>query len=64
MQRAGRVADLKKKLQQWRLQVSARMPYVNLNYDEKRAGEWWSRRSNQPVNHAARKRFPPTEKGS
>jgi uncharacterized sulfatase len=61
-QRAGRTADLKKKLQQWRLQVSARMPYVNLNYDEKRAGEWWSRRSNQPVNSAARKRFPPTEK--
>jgi len=64
MQRAGRVADLKKKLQQWRLEVSARMPYANLNYNEKRAGEWWSRRSNQPVNHAARKRFPPTEKGS
>ena len=60
--RAGRVADLKKKLQQWRQQVTARMPYPNPHYDEKRAGEWWSMRTGQPVDSGGRKRFPPTEK--
>ena len=61
-QRAGRVADLKKKLQQWRQQVTARMPYPNPHYDEKRAGEWWRMRTGQPVDSGGRKRFPPTEK--
>lgn len=60
--RAGRVADLKKKLQQWRQQVTARMPYPNPHYDEKRAGEWWRMRTGQPVDSGGRKRFPPTEK--
>jgi len=62
--RAGRTADLKKKLHQWRLQVTARMPYTNPHYDEKRAGEWWRKRTGQPIDSGARKRFPQTEKGS
>lgn len=61
-QRPGRVADLKKKLQQWRQSVIARMPYPNPNYDESRAAEWWSLRTGQPIDSASRKRFPPTEK--
>lgn len=61
-QRAGRVTDLKKKLHQWRQQVTARMPYPNPHYDEKRAGEWWRMRTGQPVDSGGRKRFPPTEK--
>ena len=59
----GRAADLKKKLNQWRQQVIARMPYPNPNYDEQRADQWWSVRTGQPVDSDARKRFPPTEKG-
>ena len=59
----GRAADLKKKLNQWRQQVIARMPYPNPNYDEQRADQWWSMRTGQPVDSKARKRFPPTEKG-
>jgi arylsulfatase A len=61
-ERAGRVADLRKKLQQWRQQVIARMPYPNPHYDEKRADEWWRMRTGQPVDSDGRKRFPPTEK--
>ena len=59
----GRAADLKKKLNQWRQQVIARMPYPNPNYDEQRADQWWRMRTGQPVDSKARKRFPPTEKG-
>lgn len=58
----GRVADLKRKLQTWRQEVIARMPIPNPNYDPKRAGEWWSMRTGQPVDSDSRKRFPPTEK--
>lgn len=61
-EKAGRVADLKKKLQAWQTDVSARMPIINPHYDESRAGEWWSLRSGEPVDSASRKRFPPTEK--
>jgi len=61
-QRAGRVADLKKKLSAWRNQVIARMPITNPNYDPQRAHEWWSMRTGKPVNSDSRKRFPPTEK--
>jgi uncharacterized sulfatase len=61
-ERAGRAADLKNKLQQWRQQVTARMPYPNPHYDEARAGEWWRMRTGQPVDSDGRKRFPPTEK--
>ncbi|MGI9474632.1 MAG: sulfatase [Rubripirellula sp.] len=62
-ERAGRAADLKKKLNAWRQDVIARMPYPNPHYDEERAGEWWSLRTGRPVDSDSRKRFPPTEKG-
>lgn len=61
-EKAGRVADLRRKLQQWRTQVSARMPLTNPSYDPDRAGEWWSRRSGKPIPSGNRRRFPPTEK--
>lgn len=61
-EKAGRVADLKKKLQIWQTDVSARMPIPNPNYDASRAGEWWNMRSGEPVDSLSRKRFPPTEK--
>ncbi|MFT5469102.1 MAG: arylsulfatase A [Verrucomicrobiales bacterium] len=61
-ERQGRVADLKKKLADWRQQAIARMPIPNPHYDENRAGEWWSVRSGKPVESDGRKRFPATEK--
>ena len=61
-EKAGRVADLKKKLAVWRQQVIARMPIPNPHYDPDRAGEWWSMRSGAPVDSKSRKRFPATEK--
>lgn len=61
-EKVGRAADLRRKLQQWRNQVLARMPIRNLHFDAERRGEWWSMRSGEPVNSDARKRFPPTEK--
>jgi uncharacterized sulfatase len=62
-EKKGRVADLKRKLQSWRLDVLARMPIPNPSYDPKRAAEWWSTRTGKPVNSDNRKRFPATEKG-
>lgn len=61
-EKAGRVADLKKKLQAWQISASARMPIYNPSYDESRAGEWWNLRKGEPVDSLSRKRFPPTEK--
>ncbi|MDF1659804.1 MAG: sulfatase [Verrucomicrobiales bacterium] len=61
-EKAGRVADLKKKLQAWQQSVIARMPIPNPHFDEERAPEWWSLRNGEPVDSAGRKRFPPTEK--
>ena len=61
-ERKGKVADLKKKLANWRISVSARVPIHNPNYDPERAHEWWSLRTGQPLDSSARKRFPQTEK--
>ncbi len=61
-EKAGRVADLKKKLQAWQQSVIARMPVKNPHFDESRAPEWWSLRNGEPVDSEGRKRFPPTEK--
>jgi uncharacterized sulfatase len=60
-EKKGRAADLKKKLQQWRQDVIARMPYPNPHYDPKRASEWWSMRTGKPIDSDNRKRFPATE---
>jgi hypothetical protein len=61
-ERVGRVADLKKKLQAWQTEVIATMPVPNPHHDAKRAAEWWNLRTGAPIDSAARKRFPPTEK--
>jgi len=61
-EKQGRAADLKKKLNLWRLEVNARMPVPNVTYDPERAGEWWSMRSGKPIQSDRRKRFPATEK--
>lgn len=61
-QRPGRVADLRKRLADWRTQTIARMPIPNPNYDPQRAGQWWSMRTGKPIDSDRRKRFPPTEK--
>lgn len=61
-EKKGRVADLKKKLRDWRHQVIARMPIPNPHYDPRRAGEWWNMRTGEPVDSDSRKRFPATEK--
>jgi uncharacterized sulfatase len=60
-QRKGKVADLKAKLNSWRVDVGARLPIANPSYDAERADEWWSRRSGKPLNSDGRKRFPQTE---
>ncbi|MFT5498478.1 MAG: arylsulfatase A, partial [Kiritimatiellia bacterium] len=62
VEKNGRMVDLKQKLGKWRSQVIARMPIVNPQYNEERAGEWWNLRTGKPVNSDSRKRFPPTEK--
>ena len=61
-EKAGRVADLKKKLQVWRTEVIATMPISNPHHNAERAGEWWNMRTGAPLDSAARKRYPPTEK--
>ena len=61
-EKAGRAADLKKKLHSWRHDVLARMPLPNPAYDPKRAAEWWNTGNGLPVDSDNRQRFPPTEK--
>ncbi|MDA7920344.1 sulfatase [Verrucomicrobiales bacterium] len=61
-EKAGRVADLNKKLKAWQSEVIAAMPIPNPLHDAKRAAEWWNMRTGAPLDSAARKRFPPTEK--
>jgi arylsulfatase A len=51
-------AQLQAKLATWREDVGARMPTRNPKYDSKKAGEWWSRRTNKPIDiEAMRKRY-------
>jgi uncharacterized sulfatase len=40
---------LRKMLAEWREAVGARMPRPNPKHDPKRAGEWWNRRTNKPL---------------
>jgi len=59
---AGAKPELARQLQQqlaaWRKRVGARMPTVNPRYDPERAHQWWSRRSNKPLDiEAMRKRY-------
>ncbi|MDF1826375.1 MAG: sulfatase [Verrucomicrobiales bacterium] len=60
-EKAGRVADLKKKLRNWQHEVIARMPIPNPMFDESRAPEWWSLRNGEILDSKSRIRFPPTE---
>jgi hypothetical protein len=52
---------LKRKLGQWRQSVLARVPFPNMGYDVKRAGEWWRLRTNKVIKSDLRKRYPQTE---
>ncbi len=50
--------DLQQKLANWRRKSGARMPTVNPKADAKRAAQWWSRRSGEPLDiEAMRKRY-------
>jgi uncharacterized sulfatase len=49
-------AQLQKALAEWREAVGARMPASNPKYDPDRAHEWWSRRTNQPLDLEAMSR--------
>lgn len=60
-EKPGVAAMLKKKLQDWRWEVGARMPIRNPSYDPQRAGEWWSRGNGKPIDSESRKPFPRTE---
>jgi uncharacterized sulfatase len=54
-ERAKRMQEM---LADWRKSSGARMPTVNPKYDPDRAGQWWSRRTNQPLDiEAMRKRY-------
>ncbi|MFH1924540.1 MAG: sulfatase [Planctomycetota bacterium] len=59
---AKKMPDKARKLQenlaQWREAVGARMPTPNPDYDPNRAGQWWNRRTNQPLDlEAMAKRY-------
>jgi uncharacterized sulfatase len=50
--------QLRQRLAQWRKQVGARMPKPNPRYDPERAGQWWNRRTNKPLDiEAMRRRY-------
>lgn len=50
--------QLQKMLAQWRQTVGARMPQPNPKYDPDRAGQWWDRRTNKPLDlEAMAKRY-------
>ena len=50
--------QLQKQLADWRKRVGARMPIKNPKHDPQRAHQWWSRRSNKPLDiEAMRKRY-------
>lgn len=57
--RAGR---LQHQLAAWRTEIGARMPTRNSKHDPQRAGEWWSRRTNQPLDLEAMRRRYETRK--
>jgi arylsulfatase A len=64
---AGKYPDRAKSLQQelarWRTSTGARMPTMNPKHDAKRAAEWWSRRTQKPLDiEAMRKRYDSKKK--
>ncbi len=53
-----RVKQMRGMLAEWRQRVGARMPTPNAKHDPKRAHEWWSRRTQKPLDiEAMRKRY-------
>jgi uncharacterized sulfatase len=53
-----RAAQMQQQLAAWRIQTGARMPTANPNYDPARAGQWWNRRTNRPLDvEAMRKQY-------
>jgi uncharacterized sulfatase len=55
-QHPEKATQLQKALAKWREAVGARMPAANPKYDPERAHEWWSRRTNQPLDLEAMSR--------
>jgi uncharacterized sulfatase len=55
-QQPDRTKHLQEMLAKWREQVGARMPKPNPKHDPARAHEWWSRRTNQPLDIEAMER--------
>ncbi len=51
-----RAKQLQRKLADWRESVGARMPQPNPKHDPARADQWWSRRSNKPLDIEAMER--------
>ncbi len=50
--------QLQRQLAAWRNRVGARMPTVNPKHDPQRAQQWWSRKTNKPLDiEAMRKRY-------
>ncbi len=51
-----KAGQLQRMLADWRQSAGARMPTPNPKYDPKRAGQWWNRRTNQPLDLEAMER--------
>jgi uncharacterized sulfatase len=59
-----RAKQMRGELATWRSVSGARMPTINAKYDPKRASEWWSRRTNKPLDiEAMRKRYDSRARG-
>jgi uncharacterized sulfatase len=57
-QMPDRAQRLQQALASWRERTGARMPTSNPKYDADRADQWWSRRTNQPLDiEAMRRRY-------
>jgi uncharacterized sulfatase len=57
------VAALKADLAAFRMRTHARMPTLNPNFDAAKADQWWSRRTNKPLDvEAMRKRYRTRQK--
>jgi uncharacterized sulfatase len=64
VERPDLARKLQKQLADWRERVGARMPTPNPRYDPQRAHEWWSRRTNKPLDIEAMRRRYETKRGN
>jgi hypothetical protein len=49
VQMPDRARKMQVELASWRADIGARMPTTNPKYDLSKADQWWSRRTNKPL---------------